>query len=237
MISMTSSIILATANAPMAKYFESQGFDSLYLDQNSVAAQLLGPNTDEALSLPEYAQYLKCMRTTTDVKLLAEAAPTFTDATSIANTAATLADNGADTIIINDFDAEGHPYTTLNFNKLLKQVSKRLAGTDIELMINLSGFETYGLKGIQERIKIARTANIDAITLSQLNIKALTAVAPLLAKSTDIGLCIDNNQLNFGTAQSLEPAFILDTYHPMIASNQWIQKTGESVITRIYMGN
>lgn len=234
---MTSSIILATANAPMAKYFESQGFDALYLDQNSVAAQLLGPNADEALSLPEYAQYLKCMRTTTDVKLLAEASPDFTWTDSIADTAETLAENGADTIIINDFDAEGHPYTTLNFTKTLEQASKRLAGYDVELMINLSGITTYGLKGIQERIKIARTANVDGIILSQLNIKALTSIAPLIASSTDIGLCIDNNQLNFGTAQSMEPAFILDTYHPMIASNQWIQKTGESVITRIYMGN
>lgn len=233
---MTSHIILATSNAPMAEYFESQGFDTLYLGQRSVAAQLLGTGSDKVLSLPEYAQYLKCMRTTTDVKLLAEASYDLTEADSIADMVSMLAECGANKVLIDDSDRNGHPLTLANLSRTLDDVMQRVAGKGTGIILNLCHYDDYGTAGIAERVALAHKAQIDSIALSRLTTSTLSSLTPLLKENSDIGLTLDTKDLNFSLIQALKPAFVLDTYHPQEASNQWVQKTGASVITKLFMG-
>lgn len=226
---MTTSIIPAAANAPMLKYFESQGFNELYIDKDSVENQLMGGDTNRVLSLSDYAQYLRCMRNSTSAHLLAD-------------TADELVRCGANTILISDYQSKttSHQPNLLSdedFEAKIRTMKTELTDTNTNAIVNLGGFSVYGLEGLTTRIDIARSQNIAKISISNVTAKDLSIIGAIMEPNQEIGLAIDNPKMTFGSAQQINPAFVLDTYHPKKATQQWVQKAGPSVVLRLYMGN
>ncbi len=239
---MTTSIIPAAANAPMLKYFESQGFNELYIDKDSVENQLMGGETNRVLSLSDYAHYLHCMRMTTSAHLLADTSFGGDDAINWAETADKLVRYGANTILISDYQSKTATYqpnllTDEDFEAKLQTMKAELTDTNTTAMANLGGFSTYGLDGLKSRIEIAHAQNISKISISNVTAQDLSIIGAIMTPNQEIGLAIDNPKMTFGSAQQVNPAFVLDTYHPKKATQQWVQKAGPSVVLRLYMGN
>lgn len=112
-----------------------------------------------------------------------------------------------------------------------------LTDTNTDAMVNLGGFSTYGIDGLKKRNQIARSENIAKISISNVAAKDLSIIGAIMKPNQEIGLAIDNPKMTFGSAQQVNPAFVLDTYHPKKATQQWVQKAGPSVVLRLYMGN
>ncbi|MBT9671142.1 hypothetical protein GPK34_03740 [Secundilactobacillus kimchicus] len=229
---MSSHIILAAANAPMAKFFETQGFDSLYVNQESVANQLLA-TTDEPLAVTEYVQYLKCLRATTTVRMLADAA---IGSDPISTTINRVSHCGMDTIVISDDDENHRALTLADFSNHIQAASSCIASLSSSLMLNLGHLEQYGYQGLSERIKLTKNTNVTAIVVSHVTPDDLGGLAPLLAENHQIGLALDHPDFSYGMVQAMMPAFILDTYHPSLAAKQSVQNAGNSVIAKLFMG-
>lgn len=242
MMTMTTSIIPAAANAPMLKYFESQGFNELYIDKDSVENQLLGGDTNRVLALSDYAHYLQCMRNATSAHLLADTSFGGDDAANWADTADQLVRCGANTILISDYQSKtsNHQPNLLldeDFEAKIRTMKAELTDTNTDAMVNLGGFSTYGIDGLKKRNQIARSENIAKISISNVAAKDLSIIGAIMKPNQEIGLAIDNPKMTFGSAQQVNPAFVLDTYHPKKATQQWVQKAGPSVVLRLYMGN
>lgn len=239
---MTTSIIPAAANAPMLKYFESQGFNELYIDKDSVANQLMGEEADRVLDLADYAQYLRCMRNATRARLLADTSFGGDNLTNWATTADELVRCGADTILISDYQSKTANYqpnllSDKDFKVKIQTMKAELADTHTNAIVNLGGFSAYGLAGLTDRIKIAHGQGIAKVSISNVTAKDLSIIGAIMTPNQEIGLAIDNPKMTFGSAQQVNPAFVLDTYHPKKATQQWVQKAGPSVVLRLYMGN
>lgn len=237
---MTTHIIPAAANAPMLKYFESQVFNELYIDQESVANQLFGANSHQRLGLGIYADYLRCLRMTTQADLFADTS--FGQPDSIASTASRLAQAGANNLLISDSTNSSKQSTPIllsedAYTEKLAAAQTALAETNTTAIANLTGFSEYGLAGLQSRIEAAHSAGITKIVISNISSKDISIIGAIMVPNQEIGLALDNAKMTFGNTQRISPAFILDTYHPKQAAQKCTQATGSSYVLQLYMEN
>ncbi len=87
------------------------------------------------------------------MKLLAEASYDLTEADSIADMVSMLAECGANKVLIDDSDRNGHPLTLANLSRTLDDVMQRVAGKGTGIILNLCHYDDYALPASRNALR------------------------------------------------------------------------------------
>lgn len=230
---MTAHIIPAASNALMIKYLESEGFEKVYLDSQLISTQLLGTYDTDLLGTAEYLSYVQRLANVTNMAIMADAHVNTDEAPSwtLPNIIEQLEKIGCRQITVSDINQ-----TDLEaFQGQLQFAQQAITNEDTEIIVKLNGFIDYGLNGLQERIDIAQENGFSHILLSNITNEDI-AIIKAVATTASICVMIDNPNINYCTAEQLNPNFILDTYHVYEGLTKAAKSVSQNMVLKMFMG-
>ncbi|GAJ25684.1 methylisocitrate lyase [Liquorilactobacillus sucicola DSM 21376 = JCM 15457] len=212
----TEMIIPAAVDAIKLQELEKVPSKTVFISARLLARQFLGQDNEGLLCLSEYANFLRYLRLTTSLSLLADGQSGFGNALNTYYTAGELARSGADQMILNDQTFPAHsrqaqpPVSILDFVGKLKAAQDGLKTSSTELIVKLDGIQYYGIAGIEERLKIAAKLEAQAVVIGHLSPNLFLKLQNKISLK-NIGLAQDNSLIPKTELAQAQPAFVIAT--------------------------